>query len=37
MKNIINRYRGVDGIVRANLDATIVAAAISFILISTLF
>jgi hypothetical protein len=37
MKTIANRYRGLDGIIRAAQDATIAAAMISLILISTLF
>lgn len=37
MKTIINRYRGTVGIIRAASDATIAAAAISLMLISTLF
>lgn len=36
MKNIINRYRGVDGIVRAAHDATWLAAIICTVLIATI-
>ena len=36
MKNIINRYRGTDGLIRAAHDATILAAFIAVTLIATI-
>jgi hypothetical protein len=36
MKTITNRYRGLDGIIRAAHDATILAAAICAFLIATI-
>lgn len=36
MKTIINRYRGIDGIVRAAHDATILAAIICMFLIASI-
>ena len=37
MKTLINRYSGIDGIIHAAFDLTILAVAISLMLIATLF